>query len=51
MEDLIRHQKHRDLVSVSRNEIDDNDINGFILAVSAELVVLQNVYDFHLVPG
>jgi hypothetical protein len=41
-------QKRRDLVSVRRKEIDDNSIQGFVLASSDELVVLQYVYDFNL---
>jgi hypothetical protein len=45
---LVEHQKERDLVSVRRSEIDDNVIQGFILAASEQLVVLQYVYDFHL---
>jgi hypothetical protein len=45
---LAKHQKSRNLVSIHRSEIDDNSIQGFILASSEELVVLQYVYDFNL---
>lgn len=42
-----RHGKHA-LISILRNEIDANSIQGFILASSEQLVVLQYVYDFNL---
>jgi hypothetical protein len=42
-----RHGKHA-LISILRNEIDSNSIQGFILASSDQLVVLQYVYDFNL---
>lgn len=48
MHQLVQHQKKRNLVSVRRSEIDDNAIQGFILASSEQLVVLQYVYDFNL---
>jgi hypothetical protein len=48
MHQFAQYQKRRDLVSVRRNEIDDNAIQGFVLASSEELVVLQYVYDFNL---
>ncbi|MDM0038953.1 hypothetical protein QTH89_21145 [Variovorax sp. J22G21] len=48
MHHLAQHQKNRDLVSISRDEIDTNSIQGFVLASSDELVVLQYVYDFNL---
>ena len=48
MNELSRHQKERNLISIRRNEIDKNSIQGFVLASSAELVVLQYVYDFNL---
>ena len=48
MHKLSLHQKKRDLVSVRRSKIDDNSIQGFVLAASDELVVLQYVYDFNL---
>jgi hypothetical protein len=46
MHHFQRHQHERDLVSVSRELIDDNIIQGFVLASSETLVVLQYVYDF-----
>ena len=42
-----RQGKHA-LISILRNEIDPNSIQGFILASSEQLVVLQYVYDFNL---
>jgi hypothetical protein len=45
---LAKHQKQRDLVSIRRDEIDPNAIQAFILASSEELVALQYVYDFNL---
>ena len=45
---FAQHQKKRNLVSVHRGEIDENAIQGFVLASSEELVVLQYVYDFRL---
>ena len=38
----------RALVSILRSDIDSNSIQGFILASSEQLVVLQYVYDFNL---
>jgi hypothetical protein len=43
-----KHQKRRDLVSIRRDEIDEHPIQGFVLASSEDLVVLQYVYDFNL---
>jgi len=48
MHQLAQHQKKHNLVSVHRDDIDDNAIQGFVLASSEELVVLQYVYDFNL---
>ena len=48
MHQIMQHQQKRDLVSVHRGEIDDYAIQGFILASSKQLVVLQYVYDFNL---
>jgi hypothetical protein len=45
---LAKHHKNRDLVSIYRDAIDDHSIQGFVLAHSEELVVLQYVYDFNL---
>lgn len=42
-----RHGK-RALISILRNEVDANSIQGFILASTDQLVVLQYVYDFNL---
>jgi hypothetical protein len=48
MHQFAKHQKNHNLVSIHRDEIDDNAIQGFVLASSEELVVLQYVYDFNL---
>jgi hypothetical protein len=48
MNTLSQHQKERNLISIRRDAIDTNSIQGFVLASSAELVVLQYVYDFNL---
>ncbi|WP_155403926.1 hypothetical protein [Variovorax paradoxus] len=48
MHAFAQHQEHRDLVSIYREGIDDHSIQGFVLASSRKLVVLQYVYDFHL---
>jgi hypothetical protein len=48
MHRFAQHQKNRNLVSIHRSEIDDHAIQGFVLASSEELVVLQYVYDFNL---
>ncbi len=36
------------LVSIRRDSIDEYSIQGFVLAVSDELLLIQYVYDFHL---
>jgi hypothetical protein len=38
----------RGIVSIRRKEIDPNEIQGFVLESSEQLVVLQYVYDFHV---
>ena len=48
MNSLLQHQKDRNLISIRRDAIDKNSIQAFVLALSAELVVLQYVYDFNL---
>jgi hypothetical protein len=48
MHQLKKHQEKRNLVSVRRSKIDENSIQGFVLASSEDLVVLQYVYDFNL---
>ena len=45
---LEEHRQRRDLVSLRRDKIDDQAIQGYVLAVSDELVALQFVYDFRL---
>jgi hypothetical protein len=36
------------LVSICRDDIDPNSIQGFVLGYSRDLVLIQYVYDFHL---
>jgi hypothetical protein len=48
MDDFRRFQRQRSLVSLRRAGVDENSIQGFVLGVSAELVLLQYVYDFRL---
>ena len=48
MHQLAKHQKQRNLVSIRRGEIDGCSIQGFVLGLSENLVLLQYVYDFHL---
>jgi hypothetical protein len=48
MHELSKHQKNRDLISICRREIDGNAIQGFVLASSEVLVVIQYVFDFNL---
>ncbi len=40
--------RNRELVSIRRDDIDVNSIQGFILGFSDELLLLQYVYDFRL---
>lgn len=48
MHDIAIHQDQRSLISLRRDEIDDRAIQGFVIASSVELILLQYVYDFHL---
>jgi len=48
MHDLAIHQDQRSLISLTRERIDSHSIQGFVIGVSDELVLLQYVYDFHL---
>jgi hypothetical protein len=48
MHDLARHLGERNLVSIYRERIDSNSMEGYVLALSDDLVVLQFVYDFKL---
>lgn len=48
MHDLATHQNQRSLISLRRDRIDDNTIQGFIIGASDELVLLQYVCDFRL---
>jgi hypothetical protein len=48
MQALEDHRLRRDLVTVRRDDIDDRGIQGYILAVSEQLVALQYVADLRL---
>ena len=48
MSDLNKLQNNRALVSIYREHINDTPIQGFILAHSKKLILLQYVYDFNL---
>jgi len=45
---LLNFQDKKELVSIRRDGIDENRIQGFVLSFSDELVLLQYVYDFNL---
>lgn len=45
---LELHQRDQDFVSIYRTGIDDSRLQGFVLAVSSDLVLIQYVYDFRL---
>lgn len=45
---LSKLKAAKSLVSIRRDEIDDNRIQGFILDYSKELILIQYVYDFNL---
>ena len=48
MSELNTLQQNRALVSIYREHINDTPIQGFILAHSKKLVLIQYVYDFNL---
>ncbi len=48
MDQLTHQLQERNLVSIYRDEIDNQSIEGYILGLSPELVVLQYVHDFRL---
>lgn len=48
MYEITRHQEQRSLISLRRDRIDDNAIQGFVIGTSDDLVLLQYVYDFRL---
>lgn len=48
MSDLNKLQQNRALVSIYREHINDTPIQGFILAHSKKLILIQYVYDFNL---
>lgn len=48
MDDLHRFRNERSLVALRRADVDENKIQGFVLAVSPSLVLIQYVYDFNL---
>lgn len=48
MSDLNKLQNNRALVTIYREKINDTGIQGFILAYSKKLILIQYVYDFNL---
>ena len=48
MHKFSQHVQERNLVSIYREAIDANSIEGYILGASDKLIVLQYVYDFNL---
>ncbi len=48
IKDLNTLQQNRALVSIYREHINDTPIQGFILAHSKKLILIQYVYDFNL---
>jgi len=45
---LTKLKESRTLVSIKRDAIDEHQIQGFLLAFSKKLLLIQFVYDFHL---
>lgn len=43
---LQRHAERRELIQLERAGLDERSIQGFVLAASEQLIVLQYVYDF-----
>ena len=48
MDELRRFAQQRSLISIRREAVDENKIQGFVLGSSDRLVLLQYVYDFNL---
>ncbi|NHZ40521.1 hypothetical protein [Massilia aquatica] len=48
MYQLAQHQQECRLIALSRSGIDHHSIEGFVLGLSDELLLLQYVSDFHL---
>jgi hypothetical protein len=48
MDRFANFARDRELVSIRRDDINANSIQGFILGFSDELVLIQYVYDFRL---
>ena len=47
LKQLELHLSDRSLVSLRRDEIDENSLQGFILGYSDELTLIQHIYDFN----
>jgi hypothetical protein len=48
MDHLLDHQRQQSLVSFRRAAIDEFTMQGFVIGVSDQLLLLQYIYDFHL---
>ena len=47
-EQLNEHMLKRELIAISRSELNSNKVQGFPLAYSAQLLLIRRVYDFHV---
>ena len=47
-EQLDEHILKRELIAISRSELNSNKVQGFPLAYSAKLLLIRHVYDFHV---
>jgi hypothetical protein len=45
---LREHQKKQDLVALAREDIDDQEVHGFIVDFNKKWILIQNEYDFIL---
>lgn len=48
MTNMLEYKNSRTLISIERDKIDDNSIQGFLLEYSNELILIQYIYDFNL---
>lgn len=48
MSELNKLQKNKALITIYRENMNDNGIQGFILGYSKKLILIQYVYDFNL---
>jgi hypothetical protein len=45
---LLEHKAKKNLISIERKDIDQNNIQAFILSASSNLVLIQYLYDFKI---